>query len=174
MPATYLKVYPKMAEALPTIEKKNFRSPLTNKERKKKILNNPENFPEIDNIVFAHSIIVLLSDLATNILQFRMSTLRHSSGGFSQAQQIQDTAPVGPLNKNSASNNQQSFCARGCGKFKENRTSKADKRPMGLKHCKEVIQDSVQKSESRQAKSFDKKKFTSSREIGAKQLIQRT
>ncbi|PVU92061.1 hypothetical protein BB561_004063 [Smittium simulii] len=71
------------------------------------------------------------------------------------------------LNDYPAVNNQQKFWRRSCGRARGNIVSpslarflgKADKRTIGSRHCREMIQNYVQESEYKQAKEFNKKNF---------------
>ncbi|PVU89193.1 hypothetical protein BB561_005496 [Smittium simulii] len=163
MSVTYLEVYPEPIDLFVY----------------QKLLNNPEILPEDNNIVFAHTIRVLLSDLTTTMSQLRIDTLHremnlsakspqisepekeplfepeafnelpYSGGGFAQAQQTQDTA----------SNKQQSFCGWGRGRAKEKLciSALASRRRANLNPEKPM--------------ALTKKNFISSRGLSAKQLI---
>ncbi|PVU86084.1 hypothetical protein BB561_006816 [Smittium simulii] len=134
-----LKSYPKLAKAyLPAIENNFFRFPLTDKERKGANFSCPKSStmkylpPSVNDQLQLQQKEVLLSDLATTILQLRKSTvyremnfaekppkisepdteslsetevfnaLSFSDGGFVQAQQTQATAPAAQSNNNPA------------------------------------------------------------------------
>ncbi|PVU89287.1 hypothetical protein BB561_005439 [Smittium simulii] len=149
----------------------------TAKSADSKLHNNPEILPENDNFVFAHTIRVLLSDLAITIsqaliepkalyalgtaknatrraglsrpFQMRQQTTQkpYSDNGFAHAQQTQTTASTAPkvfLGGVAAE-------SEGIGRF--------------LLESFQGIQDSVQKSEFRQAKGFDKNNFIGFRGI---------
>ncbi|PVU88543.1 hypothetical protein BB561_005790 [Smittium simulii] len=229
MSATYLEVYPKLAEALSVIEEytTKYFQPSVNETAKttakiadsvlynlqvslanitkpidlfihQKLLKNPEITNENDNILFAHTIRVLLSDLATTISQLKIDTIyrkmnltgkppqisspdtdplfepepfqRHqqpthqlySGGGFAQAQLTQDVASTAPT-KNPAPNITQRALL-----FVLVSSGKADKRPLGSRHCRKGIQDFVQDLNPEKPKALMRKNFISFRDMGAK------
>ncbi|PVU86622.1 hypothetical protein BB561_006642 [Smittium simulii] len=215
-------------KVFPTIEENFFCSPLTDKKRKEeflvaprvvrwsnyptlanitrlidlfvhqKSLYNPEILPEGDNIVFAHTIRILLSDLVTTISQLRMDTVHREMNLAGKPPQISEpeTEPLfepeafnalvtakNATRRTGTSNtpisntvtmslhrlNKLKTLPQLCRQTARRQTinivfagriivCKANKRTMGSKHCREGIQNSVQKSESEKAKVFAKKK----------------
>ncbi|PVU86355.1 hypothetical protein BB561_006728 [Smittium simulii] len=155
-----------------------------------KLLNNPKKLLENDNIVFVHTIRVLLSDLATTITQLRIDTVHreinlaenppqipecekrqqsthqsYSGGGFAQAQKTQATAPTAFFAGGIAAEQKRisRFLLWVSGRKAPlpvlGSICKADKRPLSPRHCRDGIQDSVQESESKESKGFDKEKL---------------